>query len=214
MTDIGLFGGTFDPVHHGHLQCAAAARAEAGIDHIVFIPSARPPHKNRDGVGKFIHRLSMLEIALKPFEYCSVSDLERERSHPSYTIETWNIFRKNAPPSTNHFFIIGCDAFLDIKTWYHWQAVIAHIDFIILIRPGYNTSILYAFLDQNGFSVADSRSAQWFNLNGSNSIKLLTTRTDDISSSEIRRRIRQNLPWKHLVEKDVGAYILEHSLYR
>ena len=153
MADIGLFGGTFDPVHHGHLQCAAAARAEAGIDRIVFIPSARPPHKNRDGICNFVHRLSMLEIVVKPFDYCSVSDLERERSYPSYTFDTWNIFRKNTPPSTKHFFIIGCDAFLEIKSWYRWQAVIARIDFIIVIRPGYNTSRLYQFLAQNGFTV-------------------------------------------------------------
>ena len=214
MADIGLFGGTFDPVHHGHLQCAAAARAEAGIDHIVFIPSARPPHKNRDGICNFVHRLSMLEIAVKPLDYCSVSDLERERPYPSYTFDTWNIFRKNAPPCTNHFFIIGCDAFLEIKSWYRWQAVIARIDFIIVIRPGYNISKLYTFLAQNGFTGEKKGSTKWFNLSGTNSIKLLTTTTDDISSSEIRRRIRQGLPWKHLVARDVGAYILDHSLYR
>ena len=214
MADIGLFGGTFDPVHHGHLQCAHAARTEAGLEHIVFIPSARPPHKNSDGICNFVHRLHMLEIAVKPFEYFSVSDLERERLYPSYTIDTWNIFRKNAPPSTKHFFIIGCDAFLEIKGWYRWQAVIALIDFIIVIRPGYNTSILYMFLAQNGFSVEKKGSTKWLNLRGSNSIMLLTTKTDDISSSEIKRRIRQGLPWNHLLGNDVGAYILDHSLYR
>lgn len=214
MADIGLFGGTFDPVHHGHLQCAAAALAEAGIGHVVFIPSARPPHKNSDRICNFGHRLAMLEIAVQPFEHFSVSDLERERSYPSYTIDTWNIFRQNAQASTKHFFIIGCDAFLEIKSWYRWQAVIAQIDFIIVIRPGYDTSRLYTLLDQNGFSVEKTSTSKWYNRNGSNSIKLLTTKTDDISSSEIKRRIRQNLPWKRLVEKDVGAYILDHSLYR
>ncbi len=214
MADIGLFGGTFDPVHHGHLQCAAAARAEAGIDHVVFIPSARPPHKNRDGICDFGHRLSMLEMVLQPFDYFSVSDLERERSYPSYTIDTWNIFRQNTDASTKHFFIIGCDAFLQIKSWYRWQAVIAQIDFIIVVRPGYNTSRLYQFLDQNGFSVENKSTTTWYNRNGSNRIKLLTSKTDDISSSEIKSRIRQNLPWSHLVEKDVGAYILDHWLYR
>ncbi|MEE4167112.1 MAG: nicotinate-nucleotide adenylyltransferase [Desulfocapsaceae bacterium] len=214
MADIGLFGGTFDPVHNGHLQCAAAAIAEAEIAHVIFIPSARPPHKNQKSVCNFEHRLAMLERAVEKCQQFSVSDVERKRSYPSYTIDTWNLFRQNETTSANHFFIIGCDAFLDIKSWYRWQTVLARINFIIVVRPGYDTSGLQILLDQTGFCTTGHVITDWYNRNGKNTIKLLTTETDDISSTQIRRLIRQNKPWTHLVDAQVGSYIREKSLYR
>ena len=213
MTNIGLFGGTFDPVHQGHMQCATAALVEAGIDNIIFIPSARPPHKKGEYICNFAHRLAMLKVAITSFENFSISDLERRRSHPSYTIDTLKIFQDSADRSTNFHFIIGCDAFLEIESWYRWQAVIAHIDFLIVVRPGYNTSKLYELLNRNNFKMDSDHINTWYNQEGKNTIRLLTTETEDISSTEIRRRIREKRPWKHFVTDDVGFYIVKHSLY-
>lgn len=213
MTNVGLFGGTFDPVHQGHMQCATAALVEAGIDNIVFVPSARPPHKKGEYICNFDHRLAMLKIAVTLFENFSISDLERKRSHPSYTIDTLKIIQDRADRSTKYHFIIGCDAFLEIESWYRWQAVIAQIDFLIVVRPGYNKSKLNELLNRNNFNMDSGHMKTWYNQEGENSIRLLTTETEDISSTEIRRRIREKRPWKHFVADDVGFYIVKHSLY-
>jgi len=213
MTDIGLFGGTFDPVHRGHLQCATAALVEAGMQRIVFIPAAVPPHKKDSSLCNFEHRRTMLTIAAAPFRQFSISDLERKRDYPSYTIDTLQIFQNSADRLVNYHFIIGCDAFLEIESWYRWQTVIGQVDFIIVIRPGYNKSELYDLLKRNNFSYRQNASHVWHNQQGDNSIRFLATETEDISSTDIRRRIKENLPWKHLVTDAVGAYIIKNSLY-
>ncbi len=213
MSDIGLFGGTFDPVHQGHIQCATAALVETGIDQVVFIPSARPPHKKGEYICNFDHRLSMLKIAVAPFQHFSISDIEQERSHPSYTIDTLKIFQDRGDFSAKYHFIIGCDAFLEIESWYRWQAVLSQTNFIIVVRPGYNKAALFDLLKRNCFKVDSEHAYVWHNQAGQNSVRLLTTATDDISSTEIKRRIRENLPWKHFVAVKVGAYIVNHTLY-
>lgn len=213
MSDIGLFGGTFDPVHRGHIQCAKAALAEAAVDTVVFIPSARPPHKKGEYICSFDHRLAMLKIALAPFQHFSISDIEQKRSHPSYTIDTLKIFQDSVDRSAKYHFIIGCDAFLEIESWYRWQAVLSQIDFIIVVRPGYNKAELFDLLKRNSFKVDSEHTAVWHNQAGQNRVRLLTTATDDISSTEIKRRMRENLPWNHFVADEVGAYIVNQALY-
>lgn len=213
MSAIGLFGGTFDPVHRGHIQCATAALVEAGIEKVVFIPSARPPHKKGEYICSFDHRLSMLKIALAPFQHFFISDIEQKRSHPSYTIDTLRIFQDRGSGSATYHFIIGGDAFLEIESWYRWQAVLSQIDFIIVVRPGYCKAALFDLLKRNSFVVDSEHTHVWHNQAGQNSVRLLTTATDDISSTEIKRRMRENLPWKHFVAEQVGAYIVNQALY-
>ena len=213
MPDIGLFGGTFDPVHHGHIQCATAALVEAGTDKVVFIPSAHPPHKNDENISSFAHRLAMLKIATTPFEQFLISELEQKRSHPSYTFDTLKIFEDRGDRSIKYHFIIGCDAFLEIESWYRWRSVISQTDFIIVVRPGYNKTRLFDLLNRNSFKVDNDHGYAWHNQEGRNSIRLLTTGTDDISSTEIKRRIRENLPWQHFVADSVGDYIVNQTLY-
>jgi len=213
MTSIGLFGGTFDPIHRGHLQCAVAARIEGGVDSVVFIPSALPPHKNGESISDFKHRLAMLHQAVGEYEQYSISDIEGHRSTLSYTIDTLNFFLNGTESSVTHHFIIGGDAFLEIESWYRWQTVLSRTDFIIIIRPGYNTTRLYELLQKVNFARGETSRHVWLNKLGNNSIRVLTTQTEDISSSDIRHRIKTNMSWRHLVPDNVADYIVEHSLY-
>lgn len=213
MTNIGLFGGTFDPVHRGHMQCAAAAMAEAAIDSIVFIPAAIPPHKKPASICNFEHRLAMLTIAVAPFKHYSISDLERKRSYPSYTIDTLKLFQEGADTSVKYHFIMGCDAFLEIESWYRWQTVIGQVDFVIVTRPGFYKTKLLSLLERNSFKMDSECSHVWRNQEGNNSIRFLDTETEDISSTGIRSRIKKNLPWKYLVTDTVGEYISKYELY-
>lgn len=213
MTNIGLFGGTFDPIHRGHLQCAAAARIEGGVDSVVFIPSALPPHKNGESISGFNHRLAMLNRAVAEYDQFSVSDIEGHRSTPSYTIDTLNFFCNRGKSSGAYHFIIGGDAFLEIESWYRWQTVLSRTDFIIIIRPGYNTARLHELLENVNFTMEETSQNLWLNTFGTNSIRILKTQTDDISSSDIKHRIKTNMSWRHLVPDNVADYIDEHALY-
>ena len=209
--EIGLFGGTFDPVHKAHLQCANAALAETAVESIIFIPAASPPHKNDDAICSFEHRMRMLRIAVEKYPQFSVSDLEGRRAYPSYTIDTLDAFCRQNKTNRYHF-VIGCDAFLEIETWYQWQRIISFLDFIVVIRPGYHEDHLQQLLQRLNF-IRESSSV-WFNRHANNKIRMLLTETDDISSSDIRKKIRTKGAWSLFVPEEIEAYIRKNGLYQ
>lgn len=131
---LALFGGTFDPIHCAHLTVARAATEKFALDRVLFVPAANPPHKPASLSATYEDRLRMVELACAGETRFEASRLE-EGSEKSYSIAT---IEKVLAPDRQVFFIIGSDAFADIRTWYRWQDIIRSVDFIVVMRPGHN----------------------------------------------------------------------------
>lgn len=213
MSVVGLLGGTFNPVHNGHLQLAEGALIEGGLDSIMFIPAAHPPHKGEFNIIAVQHRLRMLQLAVSGYEYYHVSTLELDRSHPSYTIHTLNTLRDITEIDTVYHFIIGGDAFLEIETWFHWQEVIHTTNFMLAHRSGHAHDDVEILLVRNGFAPLDDDQKIWKHHQYGNVVRFLICQIDDISSSDIRKLRSSKKPWNHLVPNSVGRYIVNNSLY-
>lgn len=184
-----LFGGTFDPVHIGHLRIANEALKSFALAQVTFVPAANPPHKDAAAVTPFEDRFRMLTIACAPYPSFAVSRAEANQE-PSYTINTLEQYRQQMQPDDELFFLIGADAFDEIQTWRRWQDVLALTNFIVVSRPGKTYEI--------------PAGARVFPLDG---IEL------PMSSSEIRRRLREGEPAPE-VPAEVREFIESRGLYR
>jgi nicotinate-nucleotide adenylyltransferase len=132
---ICLFGGTFDPIHNAHLQIADEARQRFDLQKVLFVPAANPPHKDGTHLTPFEERFQMVQLACEPYPEFSASRLE-EGEERSYTIDTLERFRPQLQPGDELFFLIGADAFDELKTWKRWQEVLKLTCFIVVSRPG------------------------------------------------------------------------------
>jgi len=199
---IGLIGGSFDPVHLGHLIIAQDALERLELDEVVFIPAAIPPHKQHLRQADPQHRLNMLRLALEGDLRFSVSDAEILRSGVSYTIDTVRMFRTDRPHA-ELVLIIGSDTLVDLHTWYKIDELLHLCDVASFLRPG-------------GHEVSEIR--QRIGLSDAFRDRLLGNLVEahliDISSSEIRMRVAEGLGIRYLVPPEVEMYIYEHGLYR
>lgn len=216
METIGLFGGTFDPVHCGHLKAASEVRRRAKLGRILFIPSYQPPHKAGRGAAPPADRLRMVELAVRRRAGCEVSPIEVEAGGKSYSIRTLRRIRA-LHPRARVFFILGIDAFLDIGTWHQYEKVLAGSLFLVTARPGFDLERARGVLDGRlrdmigplaGAGPLDDR------LPPRRRILLVPIRAVDVSSTEVRERARRGLSLAGLVPPAVEAYIREHQLYR
>ena len=214
MKTVGLLGGTFDPIHCGHLQLAEAVLVHCGLDQVLFVPAAVPPHKADGSICAIEHRLEMVRRAIGPLSHCGVSQLEASSGQPSYTIDTVLTLRADSDGTTDYVFIIGGDAFLEIETWHRWPELLASTDFIVAVRRGYPFQELHALLSHHGFLKQTETAEGYYRGRNGTSIQVLTASIDDISSTDVRHRIGANKPWRHLVPVLVADYIDEHRLYR
>src|SRR5512139_4006363 len=137
METIGLFGGTFDPIHLGHLRAAAEVRRKAGLERVLFIPSYLPPHKASGAVASAADRLRMVELVCRRRSGFEASGIEVAAREKSYSILTLRKVRAQAPRA-RLFFILGVDAFLDIRTWHQYRRVLKECLFIVTGRPGFD----------------------------------------------------------------------------
>jgi nicotinate-nucleotide adenylyltransferase len=133
---LGLFGGTFNPIHIGHLRAAVEVREAFNLDKLLLIPSASPPHKNAGDIASAEDRLEMVRLAVKGTPYLEASDVELARSGLSYTIETLRYFQGHFGPGSTIHFIVGVDAFSEITTWKSYKQLFATAHFIVMTRPG------------------------------------------------------------------------------
>jgi len=140
MARICLFGGTFDPVHIAHLRIANEALRSLSLDKVLFIPAENPPHKQTNAVTPYEDRFRMVEIACEPYPPFEPSRLEAGTGR-SYTIDTLERFRAEITPEDELFFLIGADAFNEIRTWKRWEDVIRATEFIVVSRPGETYSV-------------------------------------------------------------------------
>jgi len=215
---IGLLGGTFDPVHNGHLAVADHVMNTLELDFIWFIPAAHPPHKTGHGDGReisgFAHRIAMLERALKGNSAFVISDIEAKRSSPSYSIDTIKLLLPQIGNNADVFFIIGADAFLEIDTWKRYQELPALVHFVIISRPTYPPRRVGEIINQNfsGYAYDSSRKI-WSSSANKGTFFLQHMEPVSISSTEIRNRVRKGMGIRGLVPPSVEDYIRKHSLY-
>ncbi|MBA3417053.1 MAG: nicotinate-nucleotide adenylyltransferase [Chloroflexia bacterium] len=195
---IGIFGGTFDPIHVGHLIVAADLRHALTLDRVLFVPAGRPPHKAADLVSADGDRLAMLELALATEPKAEISTVDLERPGPSYTVDLLAILRAGFPVA-RLVFLMGEDSLRDLPTWRNPDEIARLADFGVAARPGvaFDPEAVYA-------QVPAARGR----------LSLVETVQLSISSSDIRRRVRQGAPIRHLVPCAVEDYIAERGLYR
>ena len=194
MKRVGLLGGTFDPVHNGHLQLGGAVQARYVLDRIVFIPAASPPHKDERDVGAIEHRLQMLRLAIDGRSGFEISEIEISRDRKSYTIDTIEELKQSADPRSRFYFIIGFDAISEIESWHRWQELLYSTNFIVAVRPGFSLKEIEGLLKRNGFSDDRTRADRWFCERSDNEILFLTGEIAPISSTQVRARIAAGKP--------------------
>lgn len=193
---LGILGGTFDPIHYGHLFIAEEARVQFGLDQIVFIPSGHPPHKRHIAVTAAQSRYIMTQLGTQDNSYFCCSSLEIDRKGLSFTVDTLAALREQIPEA-DLYYITGIDAIAEILTWKEPEQVVRAATFIAATRPGFDLAQLQTRLPT-------------FYLDR---ILMLRTTALNISSTEIRQRIQENRSARYLTPDSVLQYIEDHQLY-
>lgn len=211
---IGVLGGTFDPVHHGHLDAADAARRALALTEVVLIPSGVPPHKASAARVSGYHRFAMAALATAGRRGLRVSDLELGSSGPSYTSLTLQRLAKAGYAPSQLFFILGSDAFSDIEQWHDYPAILRRGHFAVVSRTGTPLATLRGRLPglADRMQVPNPASTGPF-LVGSTAVWLVDAETRDVSSSCVRRRLGAAESITELLPDVVAAYIARHRLY-
>jgi nicotinate-nucleotide adenylyltransferase len=197
---LGVLGGTFDPIHLGHVAAAMAAQRALSLDSIVLIPSRIPPHRAQPATASAEDRLAMAELVAAERPGWSVSRIEIDREGPSYTYDTLVGLGK---PGTQLFFITGADAFAEIDTWSRYPAVLDLANFVVVSRPRITLDSLRERVP-SAFSHRSSAHTR---------VILVDAHTPDVSSTEIRRRVGAGESLSGLVTDRVADYITAHRLY-
>jgi nicotinate-nucleotide adenylyltransferase len=211
---LGLFGGTFNPIHLGHLRAGIEIQERFSLDKIIFIPTAVPPHKKTDNLLSFHHRLKMVRLAIAGLPFLQVSDIEYKRKGKSYTIETVRFFKEKVKAKTALFFIVGMDAFLEINTWKDFKDLFALTHFVVMDRPGYRRSHLKEFLRKEVSSeIRFYPQENRFDLPNGFSVYVSSLTLMDISSTRIRALRKEKHSLRYLLPQGVENYILKKDLY-
>ena len=193
---ILCFGGSFNPIHNGHLRCADAVARMAGYDRVLLIPSAQPPHKpDAQDLAAASDRLAMCRLAAAATPRFDVSDIETRRAGPSYTIDTAQELRDQG--ITPIHWLIGADMLLYLPKWHRPLDLLREVHFVIMARPGWE-------IDWTAMPV------EFHHLRD----QVVEAPRIDISATDIRRRVAQGQPIDHLVSRPVAGYIIDHGLYR
>ena len=197
---IGISGGTFNPIHLGHLIVAELVRDRFGLDKVLFVPSGMPPHKNLSNVAGAEHRFNMVQKAVAGNPWFSESRIEVERGGYTYTVDTLKNLKEIYRNNTSLYYIIGADVLNDLLTWKDYQEVFKICEFIVVLRPGNDA---YGFKKQ----------IQYLRDNYCAKIHFIDTPLIDISSTEIRNSIKEGRSIKYLVPDAVEEYIKVNGLY-
>jgi len=195
MLRTGILGGTFDPIHLGHLEAADAARRSLHLDQILLVPSRTPPHRSVEPRASVYHRFAMTALAAAERGMLA-SDLELKREGPSFTALTLEALHRDGYAPGQLFFITGSDAFAEISTWYDYPRLFELSHFAVVSRPGYPTTV-------PRFPMTTS----------STSVIAVEANTPDVSSTEIRRRVAAGESIQGLVAPSVASHIERHRLY-
>jgi nicotinate-nucleotide adenylyltransferase len=207
---LGVLGGTFDPVHLGHLDATEAARTALGLDEIRLIPSWDPPHRAGHPRASAFHRFALVALAIDGRPGYHASDMELLRSGPSYTIDSLRALHAEGWQPSQLFFILGADAFAEIATWRAFPDVLDAANFVVAARPGTSPASAIARVPGLGARLGDPAAA---GEGRPTRVVALQARTRDISSTMIRERIAARVAIDDLVPPSVARHILTHHLY-
>ena len=199
---IGIMGGTFDPIHYGHLVTAETARSEFALEKVIFVPSGKPPHKSEAMVTRKEQRYLMTVLATAANPYFEVSRVEIERPGQSYAIDTVREFKSKMDEDSELYFITGADAIFEIVTWKDVDGLFDRCTFIAATRPGFNLDALREKLLKR------------LPIEYLKKIIPLEVPAMAISSTDIRQRIRNNRTVKYLLPEEVENFIYKNKLYR
>jgi nicotinate-nucleotide adenylyltransferase len=206
----GIFGGTFDPIHMGHLRVAEEIREIFSLERIYFVPGGIPPHKRRRKITAAEERARMVKAAVKGNRFFRVSEIEIKRSGPSYTIDTLKAFKKRF---NELYFIIGIDAFSQINTWHLYQELFYHTNFIVMTRPSGKKQTILEMLPVD-VRREIKKSTDTVCAHGSGrKIYLHDITQIDISSTKIKELLKKHRSIRYLVPASVENIIIERGLY-
>ena len=209
---LGLLGGTFDPIHVGHLDAADAARSALALDEVLLIPACDPPHRPSDPHASAYHRFAMAALAIDGRDRYRLSDLELRRGGPSYTALTLRELHDRGWRPSQLFFIVGADAFAEIATWHDYPAILDACHFAVIARPGMAATT--ALGRTPGLASRVRPIAELAGKDGSTAVVLVEAKTSPVSSSDIRSRLAGGKPLDGLVPSPVAHYIHLHHLYK
>jgi nicotinate-nucleotide adenylyltransferase len=203
MRRIGLLGGTFDPIHYGHLVIAEEVRATLALSEVVFIPAGQPPHKPGRPITPAQHRLAMLQLAIASNPAFSLCEIEIERLGPSYTVDTLRLLRQRWGSQAYLAFILGADSLAEFTSWYNAAGVLAQLDCLVAVgRPGYRPpQELVTALEERLPGIGER-------------LRVVNAPYLSISASDLRQRVAEGRPIKYQTPESVEAYIAQHQLYR
>lgn len=191
MKRIGIFGGTFNPIHYGHLIAAQTVGVELSLDETIFVPCAHPPHKTERELAPAKDRLAMIRLAIRRNPFFDVSDFEIKKGGKSYSIDTVRYFRTLYPKGTKFFFIVGADAAECLPSWKNVDELVKMVTFVAVNRPGYKPNARHAIKH-----------------------KSMEIPGMEISSSFIRHSLHKGRSIRYLTHERVVEYIYKHHLYQ
>jgi nicotinate-nucleotide adenylyltransferase len=195
---MGILGGTFDPIHVGHLILAEEACTRLELSQIVFVPAGQPPHKRDQAIADPAHRLAMVHLAIADNPHFSVSRVDVDRCGPSYTVDTIRLFRDAWGADAEIYFLIGSDSLAELPTWHQPERLMRMCHVVAMGRPGHRVDLGALERLLPGAAAL---------------IQVVDIPALDISSTDIRRRVHEGRSIRYLVPQAVVCYIEEHGLY-
>ncbi len=201
MKKVGIFGGTFDPVHIGHLRAAEEVREGVGLEEVWFVPAGQPPHKTGRRITPFEVRFKMLTLAVRDNPFFKVLDIEGREPSPSYTLNTL-LRLKEEFPENEFFFILGADAFLEIHTWYRYQEIPRHCTLVVVTREGIS------------FGEMERQKREVFNGELEEKVVFFEVTRLEVSSSLVREMLSEGRSVRYLLPEEVLELVEELGLYR
>lgn len=206
---LGILGGTFDPIHIGHLRAALEVAQEFGLKRSLLIPAGIPPHKVRADITPFRDRYEMIKRAIEGEGLLAASDMEGRRPGPSYTVETLRYFYENGIET---YFMVGSEAFLEIHTWKDYKQLFGMTNFLILLRKEEHLARISAYLQSLNLGILNEACCDWA-LDSQKKIVCFRPTPIEISGSMIRRLRQEGKSIRYLVPDSVYDYIVKNGLY-
>ena len=212
---VGLFGGTFNPIHYGHLRAAEEIREFFHLSRVFFVPARIPPHKNGTTITSPSHRLRMVQLAIEDNAFFAASDFEVKQKRTSYSIYTIEHFRETVGPHTELFFLMGIDSFREIITWKDYVRLFSLINLVVMSRPRFSRPDPSHILPVDVAKDFDyNRDHHFFRHPSGHRLYFHEITLLEISSSAIRRQIRQGQSVRYLIPPAVEDYTTKHGLFR
>lgn len=215
---LGIFGGTFNPIHYGHLIVAEEVKERLGLDRIIFVPSGNPPLKDKE-LADAKHRYKMVKLAVSRNRAFTVSDIEYKKKGKSYSVDTLEKLRRSYR-GARLYFIAGIDAFIDIPNWRQPERLVGLVDFIVVSRPSFSFTDLasspYLKINKNMLKKLDDAKLKTYKtkLKSGRDVIMMRVAPVEVSATGIRKLVKRGESIKYLLPEEVKSYIITHKIYK